>query len=155
MPVFSLEMKVRDYECDMQGIVNNAVYQNYLEWARHEFLLSKGLSFAELTARGVIIVVIRAELDYRQSLRGGDTFRVTVVARKLSRLRMIFEQQIHLQADGKLMLEAQFTATAIDQKQRPYFPDELKCLFTDTNSPALKQPLSRMGTKRVKKLPHG
>jgi acyl-CoA thioester hydrolase len=40
--VFSLEMKVRDYECDMQGIVNNAVYQNYLEWARHEYLLSRG-----------------------------------------------------------------------------------------------------------------
>ena len=29
--VYEMEMMVRDYECDMQGIVNNAVYQNYLE----------------------------------------------------------------------------------------------------------------------------
>jgi acyl-CoA thioester hydrolase len=28
---FASEMSVRDYECDMQGIVNNSVYQNYLE----------------------------------------------------------------------------------------------------------------------------
>ena len=48
---FSLNLKVRDYECDMQGIVNNAVYQRYLEHARHECLLSRGLSFAEMTAR--------------------------------------------------------------------------------------------------------
>ncbi|MDP6651775.1 MAG: acyl-CoA thioesterase, partial [Gammaproteobacteria bacterium] len=78
--VFSLEMKVRDYECDMQGIVNNAVYQNYLEWARHEYLLSRGLSFAELTARGVIIMITRAELDYRLSLQAGDSFEVSVKA---------------------------------------------------------------------------
>ena len=35
--VFELKMSVRDYECDLQGIVNNAVYQNYLEHARHQF----------------------------------------------------------------------------------------------------------------------
>jgi len=28
---FKVDFEVRDYECDLQGIVNNAVYQNYLE----------------------------------------------------------------------------------------------------------------------------
>ena len=81
---FSLQMKVRDYECDMQGIVNNAVYQHYLEHARHEYLLSRGLSFAELTARGIIIVVVRAEIDYRRSLRAGEDFLVTVTPQRPS-----------------------------------------------------------------------
>ncbi len=127
--IFSLEMKVRDYECDMQGLVNNAVYQNYLEWARHEFLLSRGLSFADLTARGVIIVVTRAELDYRQSLRTGDSFVVTVRAIQSSRIRMEFQQEICKQPNGELMLEAKITATAVNERNRPYFPEELKALF--------------------------
>jgi len=129
MAEFSLEMQVRDYECDMQGIVNNAVYQNYLEWARHEFLSSRGLSFADLTSRGVIIVVIRAELDYRASLRAGDSFRVTVRARQVSRLKLRFEQEIYRLATGELMLEAAIIATALKQGKRPYFPEELKVLL--------------------------
>lgn len=128
MAVFTLEMKVRDYECDMQGIVNNAVYQNYLEWARHEFLLSRGLSFADLTARGIIIVVIRAELDYRASLRSGDSFQVSVAARQASRLKFVFDQEIR-RADGALMLEAQITATSLKEGKRPYFPEELQALL--------------------------
>ena len=122
-------MTVRDYECDMQGIVNNAVYQNYMEHARHEFLLSKGLSFQELTSRGVIVVVIRAELDYRQPLRSGDRFVVSVATRQLSRLKLVFDQQIRKQPTGELMLKAQITATSLNERNRPYFPEELKALL--------------------------
>ena len=55
--IYELEMKVRDYECDLQGIVNNANYQHYLEHTRHEFLLSTGVSFAGLHEQGVDPVV--------------------------------------------------------------------------------------------------
>lgn len=50
--IYELTMKVRDYECDLQGIVNNANYQHYLEHTRHEFLLSTGVSFAALHEQG-------------------------------------------------------------------------------------------------------
>ena len=73
---FSLSLKVRDYECDIQGIVNNAIYQHYLEHARHEYLLSHGLSFAEMNRKGIVIVVVRAELDYRKSLQPAMNFRL-------------------------------------------------------------------------------
>ena len=45
--IFELEMQVRDYECDMEGIVNNANYQHYLEHTRHEFLAASGIPFIE------------------------------------------------------------------------------------------------------------
>ncbi len=124
--VFRSEFQVRDYECDLQGIVNNAVYQNYLEHARHEFLHSRGLDFAELTALAVIIVVIRAELDYKQALRPGDRFSVSVAAKPLGRLKLVFEQEIRRLADNELMLEAKIVAVSLRDGKRPYFPEELK-----------------------------
>ena len=57
--IYELKMKVRDYECDLKGIVNNANYQHYLEHTRHEFLTSVGISFARLHEEGVDPVVAR------------------------------------------------------------------------------------------------
>lgn len=72
--IYELEMKVRDYECDLQGIVNNANYQHYLEHTRHEFLLSTGVSFAGLHEQGVDPVVARINMAFKTPLKSGDEF---------------------------------------------------------------------------------
>jgi len=124
-----LEFSVRDYECDMQGVVNNAVYQNYLEHARHQLLLARGLDFAALTAAGINLVVVHAELDYRKSLTANDRFVVHSRVRQSSRLRFEFEQDILRQPDGTLMLSARITGTALNQRGRPHRPDFLARIF--------------------------
>ena len=48
--IFGLGIKVRDYETDSQGIVNNANYLHYLEMTRHAFCEWRGFSFGEMTA---------------------------------------------------------------------------------------------------------
>jgi acyl-CoA thioester hydrolase len=93
---FILSFEVRDYECDMEGIVNNAIYQNYLEHARHRFFSTLGVSFAELTRSGIHPVVVRAEIDYKRPLRSGDRFLVSVAMERVSRLRFAFLQEIRL-----------------------------------------------------------
>jgi acyl-CoA thioester hydrolase len=103
---FELEMQVRDYECDLQGIVNNAVYQNYLEHCRHKFLNTVGLDFNQLHSDGIDGVVIRAEIDYKLPLRPGDNFCVRLKVAKQGRLRVVFHQQIIRKADEKLMVDA-------------------------------------------------
>ena len=72
--IYELKMKVRDYECDLQGIVNNANYQHYLEHTRHEFLTSVGISFARLHEEGVDPVVARLTMAFKTPLRSGDEF---------------------------------------------------------------------------------
>lgn len=119
---FQLEMQVRDYECDIQGIVNNAVYQNYLEHCRHKFLNSVGLDFSQAHNDGVDGVVIRAELDYKFPLRPGDDFLVGIKMAKQGRLRLIFNQQIIRKADNKLMVAARIT-TVLTRNNRPISPD--------------------------------
>lgn len=113
-----IELCVRDYECDLQGIVNNAVYQNYLEHARHQFLLAQGVDFAQLTAQGIQVVMTHAELSYRQSLRPNDRFQVTVDVAPFGRLRAMFTQQI-IRADGQLMLAAEITVAALNPAGKP------------------------------------
>jgi len=115
---FQLEMQVRDYECDIQGIVNNAVYQNYLEHCRHKFLNSVGLDFAQLHNDGIDAVVIRAELDYKFPLRPGDDFMVKLKMAKQGKLRIIFNQQIIRKTDEKLMVNAKITAV-LTKNNRP------------------------------------
>jgi acyl-CoA thioester hydrolase len=128
----SIELKVRDYECDMQGVVNNSVYLNYLEHARHEFLLARGIHFAEITATGVNLVVIRAELDYRKSLVSNDTFIIRSLVRQISPLRFEFQQDIYRLPDESLMLSARIRGTSVNQKGRPFIPEILSRLFVDS-----------------------
>lgn len=126
---FSLEFDVRDYECDLSGIVNNAVYQHYLEHARHVYLRSLGISFAEWEQRGVSLVVIRIELDYLSPLRSGERFWVGVNTERVSRLRFAFLQDIYRLPDGKPVLRGRVVGTAINRQGRPGLPRELEALF--------------------------
>ena len=121
-----LELKVRDYECDMDHVVNNAVYLNYLEHARHEFLVQIGINFGELSRRGTSLVVTRIEADFRASLTSGDLFFVRTALKRQGRIRLQFHQSIYRQADQRLMLSALVTGTALNARGRPAFPIELE-----------------------------
>lgn len=123
--VFDLELKVRDYECDMDHVVNNAVYLNYLEHARHEFLLGLGIQFGELSKRGISLVVTRIEADFRASLTSGDTFFVRTSLNRKGRIRLQFNQSIYRLPDKQLMLNAVVTGTALNARRRPEIPPEL------------------------------
>jgi len=108
---FELEFKVRDYECDLQGVVNNAVYQSYLEHARHEYLLSKGNSFEELTARRIFLMVSHIEMDFKRSLTSRDLFVVKIRAERQG-VKLVFFQDIFKVSDQALCLRAKVDVIA-------------------------------------------
>ena len=87
-------MKVRDYEVDAEGIVNNAVYLHYLEHTRHEFCDNAGLSFREMHSKGIDPVLSRVEIDYKTPLGLGENF---VSKLNLSRRGplFVFQQDIY------------------------------------------------------------
>ncbi|MFT6655201.1 acyl-CoA thioesterase [Marinomonas primoryensis] len=111
--------EVRDYECDLQGIVNNAVYQNYLEHARHQFIKSRGLDFSEITKQGIQLVLIKAELEYKRSLQSGDHFHVQTRIERTSKLKLTFYQKVYRTRDEQLMLNAIMTVTSTTKEGRP------------------------------------
>ena len=121
--VFEVEFRVRDYECDMAHVVNNAVYLNYLEHARHQLLESLGLRFGELAREGINLVVTRIEADFKKSLASGDCFVVRSSLRRKGRIRLQFNQSIHRKPDEAIMLTAVVTGAAINTRGRPDMPD--------------------------------
>lgn len=129
---FELRMKVRDYECDLQGIVNNAYYQHYIEHTRHEFLLSRGISFAALHEQGIDAVVARLNMAFKQPLRSGDEFISRLALRK-DGLRYVFQQDIYRYPDEKPVIKATVDAVCVVNGKLsdtsaldPYFKDLLE-----------------------------
>lgn len=104
MYIYELAFKVRDYECDLQGIVNNSVYQNYLEHTRHEFLLENNISFSKLHEERIDAVVSRVDISYKQSLRSGDNF-ISKLYIKKEGVRYIFHQAIFRKSDNVLCIK--------------------------------------------------
>ena len=122
--IFTLEIAVRDYELDSEGIVNNAIYLHYLEHTRHAFVKQEGIPFGSLTSDGLMPVVRRLEIKYCTPLRSGDVM--------LSRLwierkgpRFVFYQDIFRKADEVPVAKAVVTIVCMDKDGRINRGDEL------------------------------
>ncbi|WP_321334188.1 acyl-CoA thioesterase [uncultured Bacteroides sp.] len=103
--IYELTLKVRDYECDLQGIVNNSNYQHYLEHTRHEFLITAGVSFASLHEQSIDPVVARIGIAFKTPLKSGDEFVSKLYLRKEG-IKYVFYQDIFRKSDGKVVVKA-------------------------------------------------
>jgi acyl-CoA thioester hydrolase len=122
--LFSLKFLVRDYECDLQGVVNNAIYLHYLEHARNSFLLFKGVDFVQLHNEGTDLIVTRVEINYKFPLKSRDEFIITVDAKMDGNVRILFIQEIFRLPDYKLVVQAKVTGAAT-KNGRPVPPGDL------------------------------
>ncbi|GFI39124.1 MAG: acyl-CoA thioesterase [Muribaculaceae bacterium] len=123
---FIMDMEVRDYELDCEQIVNNANYLHYMEHTRHRFCMDAGVSFTQMHNNGIDAVVRKIEIEYKTSLRGGDTFLSCLrVERKGA--RFIFHQDI-IRSDGEVCTEAVVTCVILKDGKLTR-GDELARLF--------------------------
>ncbi|MFC7547832.1 acyl-CoA thioesterase [Plantactinospora sp. GCM10030261] len=74
---FRVRVTVRGYELDTQGHLNQAVYLQYAEHARWEFLRAAGITQDRLLASGVGPVALEVTVRYLSELRGGDEVDVS------------------------------------------------------------------------------
>lgn len=103
--VFEMSWDVREYECDLQGIVNNAVYLNYLENARNGYLKCMGTNLADLHSKGIDLVLARVNMALKTPLRPGDEVVSKLKVRK-ERIKYVFEQELFRKSDNKIACKA-------------------------------------------------
>ena len=99
--IFETRMEVRDYECDIEGIVNNANYLHYTEHTRHCFLKSIGVSFSQLHEKGIDAVVARMNLQFKAPLRCDDEIISRMKLRKEG-IRYVFTHDLFRASDERL-----------------------------------------------------
>ncbi|NOX88919.1 MAG: acyl-CoA thioesterase [Calditrichaeota bacterium] len=116
MEEFKTELKVRSYECDMYGHVNNAVYLQYCEFARVEFLEQLGFTLVKLKQSGILLPIVRIEIDYRKPLYSNEIIEVTVKWVKRGRSSAVFEQKIIKKATRQVAALAMVTWVSTDLK---------------------------------------
>jgi acyl-CoA thioester hydrolase len=124
LSAYSINFSVRDYECDLQGVVNNAIYLHYLEHARHEFLISKGISFVQLHEEGIDLIVTKVEIVYKYPLKSRDKFIVSLNIQREGNARLVFNQEIFRIPDKKHIVHAKVTGVAT-KNGRPVSPGML------------------------------
>ena len=110
--IFELPLKVRDYEVDSEGIVNNAVYLHYLEHTRHEFCEWAGLSFREMHSRGIDPVLRHVDIKYLSPLGLGDSMVSRLAVARRGPL-FVFAQDIYT-PDGRPVVKATIEVATLE-----------------------------------------
>ena len=113
---YTLDLTVRDYECDMDGVVNNAVYQNYLEHTRNECLKTMDLNYATMTKSDQHLYVARIQIDYKYPLKSNDCFRVAILIERSSSVSLDLQQDIYRLPDNRLILNAKVVILGMQGK---------------------------------------
>lgn len=107
------DFKVRDYECDIQGVVNNATYQRYMEVTRNEWLYEEmGLNYSRMTSENKFLFVSKVVIEYKYPLRPNDRFWCGGLVRRTSNVKLIAVQDIYRE-DNKEILKADLVIVGV------------------------------------------
>lgn len=149
--IHTAELVVRSYECDSYNHVNNAVYLNYLEFARMEYLHACGFDYHGIFAAGYYLYVTHIDIYYKASALLDDKLFIEVKPVKLKNISGEFRQKIYKE-DGTVCAEATVTWACVSSKTgRPAkLPEEflVEGLYPDT--PPSARPSSSPGNGRSK-----
>ncbi|CAN6252624.1 unnamed protein product [Urochloa humidicola] len=122
---FPVEMTVRDCEIDQYGVVNNAVYADYIEKAREEVASRLGFSRCSIASTGKAMALSELKLNYFTPLKRGARFVVKVRVVQIKGARMFVEHFVETLPEHKLVLEATATVVCLNKDYRPtrVFPE--------------------------------
>lgn len=123
----SIKIKIYYEDTDAGGVVYYANYLRYLERARTEFLLDRGISVAELHGQGVFFAVVHVDISYKRPALLGDIIEITTEVTELKNATITVKNQIF--KDTSLLIEAYVTIACIDKDGKPRrLPESFKKL---------------------------
>ncbi|MCL5022875.1 MAG: acyl-CoA thioesterase [Nitrospirae bacterium] len=125
MEAFQIEKKIYYHDTDCGGVVYYANYLKYLEEARTEYLLARGIELRKLAEKNLWFVVARVEIEYRTPAHYQDTLRVSAKVEEARFSTLRFFQEIR--KGDKTVVKATTTLVCVGRDFKPArLPEEVK-----------------------------
>lgn len=115
----TIQFKVRSYELDSLGHVNNAVYSNYMEYGRIEYFRFIGFDLKNHFSRGLWFVLAESRIRYRRPAFFDDCLEMTT-GLILKKIRLVFWQEIR--KGEEIIAEGENVIVTLNEHQRPILP---------------------------------
>ncbi|MCA9408950.1 MAG: YbgC/FadM family acyl-CoA thioesterase [Candidatus Omnitrophica bacterium] len=122
-------MKKRIYyhDTDAGGVVYYANYLKYLEEARTEYLIERGLTIEYLKQERFLYAVRKCSLVYKAPARYGDMIVIDAQLQKITAAQIMFKQSVIDAATSKLLVEADVTLVSLDYDFKPApIPEQIR-----------------------------
>jgi len=110
-----MTLRVRGYHCDFYGHVNNARFLELFEEARWCWAETV-IDLPAWQAAGFGFIVAAINIRYRRPAPEGMLLRIRSDIKSLEGKFGVFRQEIHDDADGRVLVEADVTFAVVDTK---------------------------------------
>lgn len=126
--------RVKSYELDSFGHVNNAVYLNLFEGARNEYMLQRGLSFTDFSIWKAHPIVAEAWVRYRRPAFVDDELVIHGSVQNASAVSFTIHYRIVREQDGQWLSEGTTRMAFVDTEGRPTrIPQAFKEKFIESS----------------------
>lgn len=105
-PTLTSRLRVRSCDVDSFGHVNNAVYLQYCEGARNDYMIERGLTFADFTKWGAGPVLTSANLEFKVPARTDDELAIHGTLVMDGRIRFRIDHEIQRVTDRAVICQA-------------------------------------------------
>lgn len=130
VPEIWLAHRVSYGETDMMGVVYYAEYLHFFERARSEFIRSRGMGYATVEERGIILPVREARCRYRSPAKFDDLLQVRAGISEWGRASLTFVYEIRDEGRNGLLADGMTQHACINPQGKPVpVPDWLKDLL--------------------------
>ncbi len=112
-------VQVRFHEVDMLGVCNNAVYINYFEHARLEYVKAAGLIPAGgIFSDGKLFFMVRNEINYRDHAFYDDELEIYSKVSYIKNSSFGFDHLIVKKKTGQIIVDGKGVVVYVDPKTR-------------------------------------
>ncbi|MDD6208695.1 MAG: thioesterase family protein [Clostridiales bacterium] len=107
------------YETDQMGVIHHSNYIRWFEEARLDYMNQAGLSYRKMEELGIIIPVLSASCQYRQSVYFGDVVEITLTPVQFTGVKFAFTYNITNQKTGQLCTTGETSHCFLNRDMKP------------------------------------